>query len=193
MSVTKTELTAELNLQSAADLTAVQQQLNHSNAEASSLNDVEATEVRRYVQGLRAGLTPQEAASQAKVTNVTQLQSGESLHPVTEPNHRQSAPVKPTERIEKIIQSQQALTRTLLELSHTQAELTEAKAWTQFQSTYATKLCNDINKFGDDMTALFSLMNSNLEEAEFIATEEYQPVPFDSNPKMSVYRLKSTL
>lgn len=194
MSINKTELTAELNLQSANDVTTAQQQLNHSDTEASFLNEVEATEVRRYFQGLSAGLTPQEAASQAKVTDVTQFQASESNHHLSEPNQRQSAPAKPTEKIEKIIQSHQNLTRTLLDLSHTQAELTEAKAWTQFQSTYAAKLYNDINKFSDDMTALFSLMNSNLEEAEFIATEEYQPLPFDSKPKMPpLHRLKSAL
>jgi hypothetical protein len=82
----------------------------------------------------------------------------------------------------------------LLELSHTQAELLEAKAWTQFQTTYASKLNNDVNKFSDDMTALFSLMNTNLENAEFISTEEYQPIPFDLRPKMPPqYRLPSAL
>lgn len=194
MSITKTELTTELNLHSVADVATAQQQLNHSNIEDSFLNPVEANEVRRYIQALRAGLTSQEAAKHAKVATLIQQQSSEGNHQIFEQNQGPLAQTKPTERIEKILQSQQKLTRTLLELSHAQAELAETKAWTQFQSTYATKLNNDINKFSDDMTALFSLMNSNVEEAEFISTEEYQPIPFELRPEMpAVYRMQSSL
>lgn len=194
MNITKTELKNELNLESVDEVTKAQQQLNHSNIEDSFLNPLEATEVRRYFQLLGEGLTPQEAQRQAKVTTSTQPQSSESLHNTNGQNQAQSAQAKPTSKIEQILQSQQNLTRTLLELSHTQAELLEAKAWTQFQTTYASKLNNDVNKFADDMTALFSLMNTNLENAEFISTEEYQPIPFDLRPKMPPqYRLPSAL
>lgn len=109
-------------------------------------------------------------------------------------NQDQPTQAKPISKLEQIIQNQQNLTRTLLELSHTQAELLEAKAWTQFQSTYATNLHNDISKFNDDMTALFSLMNADVENAEFISTEEYQPLPFDLKPEMPpLDRLPSAL
>ena len=194
MNINKTELTTELNLHSVEDVTTAQQQLNHSNVSDSFLNQLEANEVRRYFQLLNAGLAPQEAAKQAKLAALNQQQSSESSHNGFGQNQHQQAQGKPTQKIENILQSQENLTRTLLELSHKQAELAEAKAWTQFQSTYATKLNNDINKFADDMTALFSLMNTNLENAEFISTEEYQPIPFDLKPKMpELYRLPSAL
>jgi hypothetical protein len=194
MNITKTELRNELNLQSVDEVTKARQQLNHSNFEDASLNPVEANEVRRYFQLLGTGLTPQEAQKQAKGINPTQLQSSESLHAMNGHNQGQSSQAKPTSKLEQILQSQQNLTRTLLELSHTQAELLETKAWTQFQSTYATNLHNDVNKFSDDMTALFSLMNSNVENAEFISTEEYQPLPFDLAPKTPPpHRLRNAL
>lgn len=194
MSIPKTELTTELHLHSVDEVTTAQHQLNHSNVEDSFVNPEEANEIRRYFEALRAGLPPHEAAEQVKIATLIQPQSGEGNHQILEHNQRHLAQSKPTERIEKILQSQQKLTRTLLELSHAQAELAEAKAWTQFQSTYASKLNNDINKFADDMTALFSLMNSNVEDAEFISTEEYQPIPFELRPEMpAVYRMQSSL
>jgi GTP cyclohydrolase III len=183
MNITKTELKNELNLESVDQVTKAQQQLNHSNIEESSLTPVEATEVRQYFHCLGTGLTPQEAQKQAKSMTSTEPRSSESLNTMNGHNQGQSAQAKPTSKIEQILQSQQNLTRTLLELSHAQAELLEAKAWTQFQSTYASKMHNDISKFTDDMTALFSVMNSNVENAEFISTEEYQPLPFDLGPK----------
>jgi hypothetical protein len=183
MNIAKTELKNELQLESVDELTKAQQQLNHSNTEESFLTPVEANEVRRYFQLLGTGLTPQQAQKQAKLMNSTPVQSGESNPTMNGHNQNQSANAKPTSRVEQILQSQQNLARTLLELSHSQAELLEAKAWTQFQSTYATKLHNDINKFSDDMTALFSLMESNIENVEFISTEEYQPLPFDLRSK----------
>lgn len=194
MNITKDELKNELNLQSVDEVTRAQQQLNHSNSEESFLNPIEANEVRRYFHLLGTGLTPQEAEHQAKLMTSNHLQSGESNHTINGQNPGQSAHAKPTSKIEQILQNQQNLARTLLELSHTQAELLEAKSWTQFQSTYATKLNNDISKFSDDMTALFSLMNNNIEDAEFISTEEYQPLPFDLRPKMPpLDRLPSAL
>jgi hypothetical protein len=194
MNITKTELTNELKLQSVDEVTKAQQQLNHSNVEDSSLNPIQANEVRLYFHLLGEGLSPQEAEKKAKLITLKQLESNGSNHNMNGQNPGQSAQAKPTSKIEQILQSQQNLTRTLLELSHTQAELLEAKAWTQFQTTYASKLNNDVNKFSDDMTALFSLMNTNLENAEFISTEEYQPIPFDLRPKMPPqYRLPSAL
>jgi len=194
MNITKTELTNELKLQSVDEVTKAQQQLNHSNVEDSSLNPIQANEVRLYFHLLGEGLSPQEAEKKAKLITLKQLESNGSNHNMNGQNPGQSSQAKPTSKIENILQSQQNLTRTLLELSHTQAELLEAKAWTQFQSTYASKLNNDVNKFSDDMTALFSLMNTNLENAEFISTEEYQPIPFDLRPKMPLqYRLPSAL
>ena len=181
MTITKEELKNELNLQSVDEVTQAQQQLNHSNIEEFFLSPVEANEVRRYFHLLGAGLTPQEAEQQAKL--MTSSQSSESLHNMNGHNQEQSLHNKPTSKVEQILQNQQNLTRTLLELSHAQAELLEAKAWTQFQSTYASKLNNDVSKFTDDMTALFSLMNNNIEDAEFISTEEYEPLPFDLRPK----------
>ncbi|HEY9650012.1 MAG TPA: hypothetical protein V6C95_05065 [Coleofasciculaceae cyanobacterium] len=181
MTITKTDLKNELNLESVEEVTKAQQQLNHSNLDESSLTPVEANEVRQYFQLLGQGLTPEDAEKQAKL--ITSTQFSESLRNGNGHNSGQSAQAKPTSRIEQILQSQQNLTHQLLELSHAQAELLEAKAWTQFQSTYASKLHNDISKFTDDMTALFSLMNSNIENAEFISTEEYQPLPFDLRPK----------
>lgn len=179
MNITKTELKNELNLESVDEVKKAQQQLNQSNIEDTVLNPIEATEVRRYFQLLGAGLTPQEAQGQAKATTSNQVQSREHLQNMNGQNQNQPTHVKPSSKLEQIIQNQQNLARTLLELSHTQAELLEAKAWTQFQSTYATNLQNDISKFTDDMTALFSLMNSNVEDAEFITTEEYHQLPFD--------------
>ena len=158
MNIAKAELKDELHLQSVDEVTKAQQQLNHSNTEETFLTPVQANEVRRYFHLLGTGLTPQQAEQQAKIVNSTQAQSGESNHTMNGHHQNQSAHAKPTSRVEQILQSQQNLSRTLLELSHSQAELLEAKAWTQFQSTYATKLYNDINKFTDDMTALFSLM-----------------------------------
>ena len=184
MNITKSELKNELNLQSVDEVTKAQQQLNHSNPEASLLTPVQAHEIRRYFHLLGTGLTPQQAEQQAKIVNSAQAQPGESNHTMNGHHQNQSAHAKPTSRVEQILQSQQNLSRTLLELSHSQAELLEAKAWTQFQSTYATKLNNDINKFTDDMTALFSLMESNIEDAELISTEEYQPLPFDLRSKV---------
>lgn len=183
MNITKTDLKNELNLESIEEVTKAQQQLNHSNLDNSFLTPVEANEVRQYFHLLRKGLTPEDAEKQAKLITSTQSQSSESLHNKNGHNSGQSAQAKPTSRIEQILQSQQNLTDKLLELSHSQAELLEAKAWTQFQSTYASKLHNDISKFTDDMTALFSLMNSDIENAKFISTEEYQPLPFDLRPK----------
>jgi hypothetical protein len=194
MNITKDELKNELNLQSVDEVAKAQQQLNHSNIQDSSLNPVEANEVRLYFHLLGKGLSPQDAEKQAKITASTQLQSSESNHTMNGHNQGQQAHAKPTSRIEQILQSQQNLARTLLELSHSQAELLEAKAWTQFQSTYASKLHNDINKFEDDMTALFALMNNNIENAEFIATEEYERLPFDSKPKTPpLHRLPNAL
>lgn len=184
MNITKTDLKEELNLESVDELTKAQQQLNHSNSEGSPLTPVEANELRCYFQLLKTGLSPEEAEKQAKAMSSSQLQSNESSHEINGQNLGQQTPKQPTSRIEQILQRQQNLTHRLIELSHEQAELLEAKAWTQFQSTYATNLYNDINQFTDDMTALFSLMNSNIEKAEFIATEEYQPRPFDSMPKL---------
>jgi hypothetical protein len=183
MNISKTEFKDELQLESVDELSQAQQQLNHPNREDSSLTPVEANELRCYFQLLRAGLSPEEAEKQAKAMTTTQLQSNDGNHELNGQNPGQQMPKKPTSRIEQILQRQQNLTHQLIELSHEQAELLEAKAWTQFQSTYATNLYNDINQFTDDMTALFSLMNSNIEKAEFIATEEYQPRPFDSMPK----------
>ncbi|HEY9632094.1 MAG TPA: hypothetical protein V6D14_01725 [Coleofasciculaceae cyanobacterium] len=192
MNITKTALKDELKLQSVDEVNKAQQQLNHANIEDSFLNPVEANEVRQYFHLLRTGLTPQEAQKQTKL--VSSPQSSESLHNMNGQNQGQPTQAKPASKIEHILQSHQNLTRTLLELSHTQAELLEAKAWTQFQSTYATNLHNDVNKFSDDMTALFSLMNTNLENAEFISTEEYQPLPFDLTPEMPpLQRLRSAL
>lgn len=194
MNIPKTELKNELNLESVDEVTKAQQQLKHSNIENSFLTPVEAIEVRRYFHLLGAGLSSQEAQQQAKVMTSNQAQSSEASHTMNGQKQEQSAHAKPTSKVEQILQSQQNLTRTLLELSHTQAEVLEAKAWTQFQSTYASKLYNDINKFSDDMTTLFSLMNSNIENAEFISTEEYQPVPFDLRPKTPpLHRLPSAL
>lgn len=178
MNITKTDLKNELHLESVDEVTKAQQQLNHSNVEESFLNPVEANEIRRYFHLLETGLTPQEAEQQAKLTTSNHSINGNGQNP------GQPAHTNPTSRIEQILQNQQNLARTLLELSHKQAELLEAKSWTQFQSTYATHLNNDISKFTDDMTALFSVMNSNIENAEFISTEEYEPLPFDSRPKM---------
>src|SRR3712207_5424224 len=140
MNIAKTELKNELNLESVEELTKAQQQLNHSNTEESFLTPVEANEVRRYFQLLGTGLTPQQAQKQAKLMNSTPAQSGESNPTMNGHNPNQSANGKPASRVEQILQSQQNLARTLLELSHSQAELLEAKAWTQFQSTYATKI-----------------------------------------------------
>lgn len=194
MNITKTELTNELKLQSVDEVTKAQQQLNHPNVEDSSLNQIQANEVRLYFHLLGQGLSPQEAENKAKLMTSNQLQSNGFNHNMNGQNPDQSSQAKPTSKIENIIQSQQNLTRTLLELSHTQAELLEAKAWTQFQSTYASHLHNDVNKFSDDMTALFSLMNTNLENTEFISTEEYQSLPFDLRPKMPpLHRLNSAL
>jgi hypothetical protein len=180
MNITKTELKNELQLVSIDEVTKAQQQLHHPNSEDSFLTPVEANEVRQYFHLLGSGLTPQEAEQQAKLVTSNQARSPEPNHTI---NGQSPTHAKPNSRIEQILQSQQHLARTMLELTHAQAELLEAKAWTQFQSTYATKLHNDINKFSDDMTALFSVMNSNIENAEFISTEEYQPLPFDLRPK----------
>lgn len=188
MNITKTELKNELHLESVDEVTKAQQQLNHSNLEESFLNPVEANEIRRYFHLLGTGLTPQEAEQQAKLTTSNHSINGNGQNP------GQPAHTNPASKIEQILQNQQNLARTLLELSHKQAELLEAKSWTQFQSTYASHLNNDISKFTDDMTALFSVMNSNIENAEFISTEEYEPLPFDSRPKMPpLDRLPSAL
>lgn len=183
MNITKTELKNELKLESVDEVTKAQQQLNHSNIEDGFLNPVQATEIRQYFHGIETGLTPQQAQEQAKLMTSAQARSSESLPTTNGHNQSQPTQAKPTSKIEQILQTQQNLTRTLLELSHAQAELLEAKAWTQFQSTYASKMYNDISQFTDDMTALFSVMNSNVENAEFISTEEYQPLPFDSRSK----------
>lgn len=194
MNITKTELKNELNLASVDEVTQAQQQLNHSNIEEAYLTSLQANEVRRYFYLLGTGLTHQEAKKQAKLMNSNPSQSSESLHNMNGHDQGQQTHPQPTSKIEQILQRQQHLTRTLLELSHAQADLLEAKTWTQFQSTYASQLYNDISKFTDDMTALFSLMNSNIENTEFISTEEYQPLPFDSRPKMPpLDRLPSTL
>ena len=194
MNVTKYERKNELHLQSVDEVTRAQQQLNHSTTEESFLTSVEANEVRRYFHLLGTGLTPHEAEQQAKIMTSNPMQSNEPNHTMNGQNSGQSAHTKPNSQIEQILQNQQNLARTLLELSHKQAEILEAKSWTQFQSTYASKLNNDISKFTDDMTALFSLMNSNIEDAEFISTEEYQPLPFDLRPKMPpLDRLPSAL
>ncbi len=194
MNITKDELKNELKLQSVDEVTQAQKLLNHSNTDEPFLTPLEANEVRRYFHLVGAGLTPHEAEHQAKLMTSTHLKSSDSNHSMNGQNQGQPAHTKPNSKLEQILQNQQNLARALLELSHTQAELLEAKAWTQFQSTYATKLNNDISKFTDDMTALFSLMNSNIEDAEFISTEEYQPLPFDSRPKMPPFdRLPSAL
>ncbi len=194
MNITKTELKNELHLASVDEVTQAQQQLNHSNIEDCYLTSSQANEVRRYFYLLTTGLTPQEAEKQAKLMNSNSPQSRESFHNMNGHNQGQPEHSKPTSKIEQILQRQQNLTRTLLELSHAQAELLEAKSWTQFQSTYAAKLNNDVAKFTDDMTGLFALMNSNIEDAEFISTEEYQPLPFDSRSKMPpLDRLPSAL
>lgn len=183
MNITKDELKHELHLQSVDEVTKAQQQLNHSNIEEPFLTPVEANEVRRYFHLLGTGMSLQEAEQQAKLMTSPQTQSSEPTHNMNGQNAGHRAHNQQTSKIEQILQRQQNLTRTLLELSHAQAELLEAKAWTQFQSTYASKLNNDVSKFTDDMTALFSLMNNNIEDAEFISTEEYQPLPFDLRPK----------
>ncbi|MEW6495359.1 MAG: hypothetical protein AB1589_23005 [Cyanobacteriota bacterium] len=183
MNITKTELKNELNLESLDEVIQAQQQLHHSNIDDSFLSPGEANEIRRYIHLRRSGLAPQEAEQQAKLMTTNQPQSSESLHTMNGHNQDPSVHNKPSSKIEQILQRQQNLTHSLIELSHAQAELLEAKAWTQFQSTYASKLNNDISKFTDDMTALFALMNNNIENTEFISTEEYEPLPFELKPK----------